>query len=136
MIDKADFVVIFLTGTSSTDALPYELRKKTLSYLLQNFLVAQRAMMIDLGSLAIFYAKPALPGAGRAPGHHRQGGRHRARRRPRARPPARAVSPALPVVPRCAPRARQGGLGVKNRKRAQIDHHGALRDQKILQQIA
>ena len=60
MIDKADFVVIFLTGTSSTDALPYELRKKTLSYLLQNFLVAQRAMMIDLGSLAIFDDKPAL----------------------------------------------------------------------------
>ena len=60
MIDKADFVVIFLTGTSSADALPYELRKKTLSYLLQNFLVAQRAMMIDLGSLAIFDDKPAL----------------------------------------------------------------------------
>ena len=60
MIDKADFVVIFLTGTNSTDALPYELRKKTLSYLLQNFLVAQRAMMIDLGSLAIFDDKPAL----------------------------------------------------------------------------
>ena len=60
MIDKADFVVIFLTGTSSTDALPYELSKKTLSYLLQNFLVAQRAMMIDLGSLAIFDDKPAL----------------------------------------------------------------------------
>ena len=60
MIDKADFVVIFLTGTSSADALPYELRKKTLSYLLQNFLVAQRAMMIDLGSLAIFDGKPAL----------------------------------------------------------------------------
>ena len=60
MIDKADFVVIFLTGTRSTDALPYELRKKTLSYLLQNFLVAQRAMMIDLGSLAIFDDKPAL----------------------------------------------------------------------------
>ena len=60
MIDKADFVVIFLTGTSSADALPYELRKKTLSYLLQNFLVAQRAMMIDLSSLAIFDDKPAL----------------------------------------------------------------------------
>jgi len=60
MIDKADFVVIFLTGTNSADALPYELRKKTLSYLLQNFLVAQRAMMIDLGSLAIFDDKPAL----------------------------------------------------------------------------
>ena len=60
MIDKADFVVIFLTGTSSADALPSELRKKTLSYLLQNFLVAQRAMMIDLGSLAIFDDKPAL----------------------------------------------------------------------------
>ena len=60
MIDKADFVVIFLTGTNSTDALPYELRKKTLSHLLQNFLVAQRAMMIDLGSLAIFDDKPAL----------------------------------------------------------------------------
>ena len=60
MIDKADFVVIFLTGTNSTDALPYELRKKTLSYLLQNFLVAQRTMMIDLGSLAIFDDKPAL----------------------------------------------------------------------------
>ncbi|WP_306528349.1 hypothetical protein [Campylobacter sp.] len=60
MIDKADFVVIFLTGTSSADALPYELRKKTLNYLLQNFLVAQRAMMIDLGSLAIFDDKPAL----------------------------------------------------------------------------
>ena len=60
MIDKADFVVIFLTGTSSADALPYELRKKTLRYLLQNFLVAQRAMMIDLGSLAIFDNKPAL----------------------------------------------------------------------------
>lgn len=60
MIDKADFVVIFLTGTSGADALPYELRKKTLSYLLQNFLVAQRAMMIDLGSLAIFDDKPAL----------------------------------------------------------------------------
>lgn len=60
MIDKADFVVIFLTGTNSTDALLYELRKKTLSYLLQNFLVAQRAMMIDLGSLAIFDDKPAL----------------------------------------------------------------------------
>ena len=60
MIDKADFVVIFLTGTNSTDALPYELRKKTLRYLLQNFLVAQRAMMIDLGSLAIFDDKPAL----------------------------------------------------------------------------
>ena len=60
MIDKADFVVIFLTGTSSADAMPYELRKKTLSYLLQNFLVAQRAMMIDLGSLAIFDDKPAL----------------------------------------------------------------------------
>lgn len=60
MIDKADFVVIFLTGTSSADALPYELRKKTLRYLLQNFLVAQRAMMIDLGSLAIFDDKPAL----------------------------------------------------------------------------
>lgn len=60
MIDKADFVVIFLTGTSSADALPYELRKKTLSYLLQNFLVTQRAMMIDLGSLAIFDDKPAL----------------------------------------------------------------------------
>ena len=60
MIDKADFVVIFLTDTSSADALPYELRKKTLSYLLQNFLVAQRAMMIDLGSLAIFDGKPAL----------------------------------------------------------------------------
>ncbi|MFR8441023.1 MAG: sulfate adenylyltransferase [Campylobacter sp.] len=58
MIDKADFVVIFLTGTNSADALPYELRKKTLSYLLQNFLVAQRAMMIDLGSLAIFDDKP------------------------------------------------------------------------------
>ena len=53
-------MVIFLTGTNSTDALPYELRKKTLSYLLQNFLVAQRAMMIDLGSLAIFDDKPAL----------------------------------------------------------------------------
>lgn len=60
MIDKADFVVIFLTGTSSADALPYELRKKTLRYLLQNFLVAQRTMMIDLGSLAIFDDKPAL----------------------------------------------------------------------------
>ena len=60
MIDKADFVVIFLTGTSSADALSYELRKKTLRYLLQNFLVAQRAMMIDLGSLAIFDNKPAL----------------------------------------------------------------------------
>lgn len=60
MIDKADFVVIFLTGTNSADALPYELRKKTLRYLLQNFLVAQRAMMIDLGSLAIFDDKPAL----------------------------------------------------------------------------
>jgi len=60
MIDKADFVVIFLTDTSSADALPYELRKKTLRYLLQNFLVAQRAMMIDLSSLAIFDDKPAL----------------------------------------------------------------------------
>ena len=60
MIDKADFVVIFLTGTNSADALPYELRKKTLRYLLQNFLVAQRAMMIDLGSLAIFDDKPTL----------------------------------------------------------------------------
>ena len=62
MIDKADLTVIFLTATAKPDALPAALRKKALEYLLENFFVAQRVMLIDLSELEIFsdHDKPVL----------------------------------------------------------------------------
>jgi len=62
MIDKADLTVIFLTATAKPDALPAALRKKALEYLLENFFVAQRVVLIDLSELEIFsdHDKPVL----------------------------------------------------------------------------
>ncbi|MDA3043921.1 MULTISPECIES: sulfate adenylyltransferase [unclassified Campylobacter] len=52
MIDKADFVVIFLVGSSRSDAFSANLRKKTLEFLCENFLVKERVLLIDLNDFS------------------------------------------------------------------------------------
>ena len=62
MIDKADLVVIFLVGSAKNDAFAPNLRKKTLEFLCENFLVKERVLIVNLSDFKALqnHANPIL----------------------------------------------------------------------------